>query len=128
MPSDTQKDCFLKAVEARKHAIYRVAMTMLRHQADAEDAVFPSADKDGISWRILAGCQVDDEEVSAVGITCSIAGTLNGQVLTISQFDLSSVPVKNPFSVLLPIAGQNTPKSLRFGLPSSPLSGVKQLP
>lgn len=92
------------------------------------DFMFTAADQDGISWQTLDGCLVDDVPVSAVGITGNIAGELNGQVLTISQFDLSDVPVKNPFSVLLPIAGPDTPESLRFELPSSPLSGVVQLP
>jgi len=92
------------------------------------DFVFTAADQDGISWQTLDGCLVDDVPVSAVGITGNIAGELNGQVLTISQFDLSDVPVKNPFSVLLPIAGPDTPENLRFELPSSPLSGVVKLP
>lgn len=92
------------------------------------DFVFLAAEKDGISWKTLDSCEVDHEPVSAVGITGSIAGEENGQVLTISQFDLSGVSVGNPFHVLLPIAGPDTPESLRFELPSSPLSGVIQLP
>ena len=92
------------------------------------DFVFQAADKDGISWNTLDGCEVDNQPVSAIGITGSVAGELNGQVLILCQFDLSGVQVSNPFSVLLPIAGQNTPENLRFELPSYPLSGVIQLP
>lgn len=48
MPSDTQKERFLLAVEARKHAMYRVALMMLRHKADAEDAVSDAVEA---AWR-----------------------------------------------------------------------------
>jgi len=92
------------------------------------DFVFTAADQDGISWQTLDGCLVDGVPVSAVGMTGNIAGELSGQVLTISQFDLSDVPVRNPFSVLLPIAGPDTPDNLSFELPSSPLSRVVSLP
>ena len=50
MPSDTRRDSFLKAVEARKHSMYRVALMMLRHPADAEDAVSDAVE---ITWRRL---------------------------------------------------------------------------
>jgi RNA polymerase sigma-70 factor (ECF subfamily) len=50
VPSDTRRDSFLKAVEARKHSMYRVALMMLRHPADAEDAVSDAVE---ITWRRL---------------------------------------------------------------------------
>ncbi|MGI6726882.1 MAG: RNA polymerase sigma factor [Christensenellales bacterium] len=52
MPSDTQRDCFLQAVEERKHSMYRVALMMLRRPADAEDAVSDAVEA---AWRRLHG-------------------------------------------------------------------------
>ena len=39
MPSNTQQDCFQEAVANTKHAMYRVALIMLRNPIDAQDAV-----------------------------------------------------------------------------------------
>lgn len=50
MLSDTQRDSFLRAVEAGKHSMYRVSLMMLRHSADAEDAVSDAVE---ITWRRL---------------------------------------------------------------------------
>lgn len=51
MPSDAPKDRFLQAVEERKHAMYRVALMMLRHPADAEDAVSDAVEA---TWRRIS--------------------------------------------------------------------------
>lgn len=48
MPSDDQNDKFLIAVEATKHAMYRVALMMLRRPSDAEDAVSDALEA---TWR-----------------------------------------------------------------------------
>ena len=50
MPSDTQKIQFIEAVTSTKHAIYRVALIMLRRPADAEDAVSEAVEA---TWRNL---------------------------------------------------------------------------
>lgn len=92
------------------------------------DFTFPAADSDGISWQTLDACDIDGETACATGVTGTVAGERDGEVLTISQFDLSQVPVGNPFRVLLPLAGRHTPDSLAFTLPSDPLPGVVALP
>lgn len=50
MPSDTQKTRFIEEVTSTRHAMYRVALMMLRHAADAEDAVSEAVEA---SWRNL---------------------------------------------------------------------------
>ena len=50
MPSDTQKTQFIEAVTGTKHAMYRVALMMLRRPADAEDAVSEAVEA---AWRNL---------------------------------------------------------------------------
>ncbi len=48
MPSATQQDCFLEAVANTKHAMYRVALIMLRKPMDAQDAVSDALEA---TWR-----------------------------------------------------------------------------
>ncbi len=50
MPSDTQKTCFIEAVVNTRHAMYRVALVMLKQAADAEDAVSDAVEA---TWRNL---------------------------------------------------------------------------
>ena len=50
VPSDTQKTQFIEAVTSTKHAMYRVALVMLRRPADAEDAVSEAVEA---AWRNL---------------------------------------------------------------------------
>ena len=50
MPSEKRKVWFAQTVEEKKHSLYRVALTMLRSTADAEDAV---SDAIEATWRQL---------------------------------------------------------------------------
>jgi RNA polymerase sigma-70 factor (ECF subfamily) len=49
--SEDRKECFVEAVESRKHAMYRLALMMLKSEADAEDAVSEAVEA---TWRNLS--------------------------------------------------------------------------
>ena len=48
MLPNSQQDCFLEAVANTRHAMYRVALIMLRNPTDAQDAVSDALEA---TWR-----------------------------------------------------------------------------
>lgn len=93
-----------------------------------DDFTFEAADKDGLSWALLDYALIDGQSVNPIGTGGPVAGVGNGEVLTLAQFDLRELDLPDRFTVLLPIAGQNTPKELSFTLSSDNLPGVYALP
>lgn len=89
---------------------------------------FENADRDGIRWKELDDCIVDGQSAMPVGYSGPVAGAEPGEVLTLVQFDLAGMELSDPFTVLLPITGDNTPESLVFSLSSVDLPGVRSLP
>lgn len=71
---------------------------------------------------------MDGEPVNLVGTGGPVAGPLPGEVLTLAQFDLKGLQLKDTFTVLLPIRWMEPDSEMAFTLSAVELPGVFSLP
>lgn len=71
---------------------------------------------------------MDGEPVNPVGTGGPVAGPLPGEVLTLAQFDLKGLQLKDTFTVLLPIRWMEPDSEMAFTLSAVELPGVFSLP
>ena len=120
MPTEERRALFAETVREREKALYRVALVMLRHGADAEDAV---ADAVEAAWRHIDRLR-DDRALPAYLMTCTVNACKNAlrrrkREQPVDDLELYAGTAESPLPVWAYLMGlpekYRLPLALRYG-------------
>lgn len=99
-----------------------------KEYAEAQKTFLEHVKQDGIWWMTTDWCTVNGQRINPLGVTAVFTTENPGETMTYVQFDMTEAEAADQYTVLVPIAGQNTPKGMAFTIPGKEIEGIRKLP
>lgn len=95
--------------------------------AEAQKTFLEHVQQDGIWWTTTDWCTVNGQDINPLGATAVSTTENPGETMTYVQFDMREAEPADEYTVLVPIAGRNTPKDMAFTIPGKNIDTIHKI-